>query len=510
MSGLSRVEILGGGPAGLYAAILLRRRLPQVQVRLTEQNPVGATFGFGVVFSDQALEFLRVDDPDIFDLLTPQMERWRNMTLNHPRGQVTLDGVGFAAIGRLELIEILRKHAKSLDIDMRFLHPVSSLDELDADLVIGADGLNSLVRRTFEDQFAPTMDCFSNHFAWFGTNRSFDTLTQTFVKTEQGAFNAHHYRYAPERSTFIVECDHATFETYGFGEMSEDRSASICESIFSDVLGGAALATNKSMWRQFFRLWCENWVAGRHVLLGDAAHTAHFSIGSGTRLAMEDAIALVRALVEHPDVDKALATYQAQRQPIARKIVNAANTSATWYEGFASKMDLAPLDFAFDYITRSGRVDMGRLRAMAPGFMARYEADKANAGTATSIVDPVGDDTPGASEIGFDKRAFPNCSDILWKNLGEKSAQACADRSGGGHDLCRTRARGSALGQCFQARRPQTGESASFFSGRYTGVSGCVLRCGARRLRSGAPERTDATGFAELLPEGLRCADRAV
>ena len=347
MSRLSSVEILGGGPAGLYAAILLRRLLPAVRVRVTEQNPVGATFGFGVVFSDQALEFLKADDPDIYQLVTPDMERWRNMTLNHPQGQVTLDGVGFSAIGRLELIEILRKHAMSLGIDMRFSHPVSSLDDLDADVVIGADGLNSLVRRTFEDQFAPTVEYFSNHFAWFGTHRAFDTLTQTFVTTGQGALNAHHYRFARDCSTFIVECDHATFEAYGFGAMSEEQDARVCESIFADVLAGAPLITNNSMWRQFPRLWCKNWVAGRHVLLGDAAHTAHFSIGSGTRLAMEDAIALVHALVEHADVDDALAAYQARRQPITKKIVDAANTSAAWYEGFAAKMELAPLDFAF-------------------------------------------------------------------------------------------------------------------------------------------------------------------
>lgn len=416
MSLLSRVEILGGGPAGLYTAILLRRRLPRVSVRVTEQNPVGATFGFGVVFSDQALDFLKADDPDIHALVAPQMERWHNMTLNHPRGQVTIDGVGFSAIGRLQLIDLLRQHAQSLGVELRFSHPVATLNELDADLIVGADGLNSLVRRTLENQFSPTVEYFSNHFAWFGTNRSFDTLTQTFLTTELGTLNAHHYRYAPDRSTFIVECDRATFDAYQFGSSSEEASARVCESIFSEVLEGAALVTNKSMWRQFPRLWCSNWVAGRHVLLGDAAHTAHFSIGSGTRLAMEDAIALVHALVEYADVDEALAAYQAKRQPIANKIVDAANTSATWYERFATKMELAPLDFAFDYITRSGRVDMQRLRSMAPGFMARYEANKANAGS-SDIVDPLGENTPGAMEIGFDKAAFANCSAVLWDNL---------------------------------------------------------------------------------------------
>jgi benzoate-CoA ligase family protein len=415
MANLSSVEILGGGPAGLYTAILVRKFLPHVRVRVTEQNPEGATFGFGVVFSDQALDFLKADDPETHDLVIPLMERWRNMTLNLPGGRVVLDGVGFSAIGRLELIEILRKRAAASGVEMRFSHTVSSLDELQADLIVGADGLNSLVRRSFESQFGPEIDHFSNHFAWFGADRPFDTLTQTFVETGKGSLNAHHYRFAPTRSTFIVECDDATFRGHGFGGMDEIESARVCEKIFADVLDGASLITNKSMWRQFPRLWCKNWVAGRHVLLGDAVHTAHFSIGSGTRLAMEDAISLVRSLVAHEDVDHALAAYQAARQPIAKKIVDAANTSAKWYDGFAAKMSTPAIDFAFDYMTRSGRVDMDRLRQIAPEFMARYDAEKrADTGVLT---DPVGADAPGAVEISFDKQNHPNCSSILWDNL---------------------------------------------------------------------------------------------
>lgn len=373
MRSVSSVDILGGGPSGLYTAILLRRLMPHVRVRLYEQNPQGATFGFGVVFSDQALDFLKADDPDIHKLVTPHMERWRNMTLNLPQGQVELDGVGFTAIGRLELIEILRKRAEALGVGMHFRHQIESLEQLDADLIVGADGLNSLVRRSFEDQFQPAIEHFQNHFAWFGTERPFNTLTQSFVKTGKGALNAHHYRFAPNRSTFIVECDAPTFANYGFSKLSDIESAKICQEIFADVLDGTPLIINKSNWRQFPKLWCRNWVAGKHVLLGDAAHTAHFSIGSGTRLALEDAIALVRALAAHDSRDTALAAYQANRLPIAKKIVDAANASANWYEGFAKKLELPPLDFAFDYLTRSGRLDMARLRQIAPVFMARYE-----------------------------------------------------------------------------------------------------------------------------------------
>ena len=367
------VDILGGGPAGLYTAILLRRKCPDLRVRVTEQNPLGATFGFGVVFSDQALEFLNADDPETHDAIVPEMERWRNMTLNLPHGKVVLDGIGFTAIGRLHLIELLRHRAEDLGVELRFDHHIDSLDELDGDLIVGADGLNSLVRQSDPDGFQPSLDYLSNHFAWFGTPRPFDTLTQSFVETDKGAFNAHHYRFAPDMSTFIVECTDEVFARYGFADMDEETSARVCAEIFADTLEGAPLVTNKSMWRQFPRLWCKTWVSGNKVLLGDAAHTAHFCIGSGTRLAMEDAIALVNALAEHKDIAAALDAYQALRPPIALKIVNAANTSAKWYETFDRHMALPPLDFAFSYVTRSGRIDMDRLRALSPDFMRQYE-----------------------------------------------------------------------------------------------------------------------------------------
>jgi 2-polyprenyl-6-methoxyphenol hydroxylase-like FAD-dependent oxidoreductase len=372
------IEILGAGPAGLYTAILLRKMLPDARVRVTEQNPEGATFGFGVVFSDQALGFLKADDPETHDLIVPHMERWQNMTLNLPAGQVVLDGVGFTSIGRLELIEILKARALALGVPIRFNTRVEKLDDLQADLVIGADGLNSLVRQTLGPVFAPRMDQFSNHFAWFGATVPFDTLTQTFIATDHGAMNAHHYRYAPGRSTFIVECDDATYAAHGFARMTETESAAYCSGLFKDVLRGTALVTNKSNWRQFPKLWCENWVAGNCVLIGDAVHTAHFSIGSGTRLALEDALALVHALKDHGSVPAALEAFQAARPPIARKIVDAANTSATWYETFAAKMQLPPMEFAYDYLMRSGRLTRDRLRQLAPKFVADFETYEAS------------------------------------------------------------------------------------------------------------------------------------
>jgi 2-polyprenyl-6-methoxyphenol hydroxylase-like FAD-dependent oxidoreductase len=373
-----RIAILGAGPAGLYLSYLLKRRRPDAHVTVIEQNPANATFGFGVVFSDRALEFLRADDPETCDAITPQMETWNDITLAIKNERIVIDGIGFAAIGRLKLLQLLQERARAVGVTLQFDRAIKSLDELpDADLIVGADGLNSLVRKTFADDFKPTISLLNNHFAWFGTSKVFDTLTQTFRHTPIGDFNAHHYRYAPGRSTFIVEVDETTFARAGFERMDEGDARSLCEKVFADALGGARLISNNSIWRRFPQLHNAHWHHGRHVILGDAAHTAHFSIGSGTRLAMEDAIALERALHESgDDVVKALPAYEAARRPVVEKIVQGANTSAAWYEDFAAHMELTPHDFAMSYIQRSGRVDLERLRKISPQFVATYEAEQ--------------------------------------------------------------------------------------------------------------------------------------
>jgi len=251
------------------------------------------------------------------------------------------------------------------------------VDELGGyDLIVAADGLNSLVRRAFEGDFGTSLSTSANKFAWYGTTKRFETLSQTFVKTGLGTFNAHHYRYSPEMSTFLVECDPATWQAYGFADKTIEQSQAICEQVFADTLDGHPLVSNKSVWRNFPWIWNERWSFQNMVLIGDALHTAHFSIGSGTRLAIEDAIALAKALEAEADIPAALARYQAERQPIVKKLVTAARTSADWYETFPEHMQLGLMDFAYSYITRSGRIDDARLRAMSPRFMARYEASR--------------------------------------------------------------------------------------------------------------------------------------
>ncbi|MBX6327174.1 MAG: FAD-dependent monooxygenase [Pseudolabrys sp.] len=373
-----RIVILGAGPAGLYLAYLIKRREPTVAVIVIEQNPADATFGFGVVFSDRALDFLREEDEATYAAIVPYMESWNDMTLCLRGERIVIDGIGFAAISRLKLLQILQAQAHSVGVVPLYGRPVKRVDELPAhDLLVGADGVNSLVRRTYADAFGAQVTHLTNRFAWFGTRKRFETLTQTFVETSDGAFNAHHYRYAPDASTFIVETDATTFARVGFAAMSEAEARRTCERIFAATLDGHGLISNNSIWRRFPIVRNKQWSHGRCVLVGDALHTAHFSIGSGTRLAMEDAIALDKALAAHAgDIPTALAAYEAARRPVLEKLVAGANGSANWYERFAQHMKLAPAEFAMSYITRSGRVDLDRLRRLSPRFVARYELDR--------------------------------------------------------------------------------------------------------------------------------------
>lgn len=371
-----RIAVVGAGPAGLLFSLLVKRRFPAWRVEVFEQNAPDATFGFGVVFSQGALAFLERDAPELHRQLVGHMESWPMQRVVHRGERVDIDGNGFSAIARLSLNELLQGFCLEAGVKIDWGRTVASLEQLGAaDLIVGADGVNSLVRRALESEFAPQLRWLTNKFAWYGTAQRFDCLTLTFRANADGAFVAHHYRYSPQMSTFIVECDAGTWRRAGLDRTTDAESRAYCERVFAEDLEGHALVSNKSIWRQFPLLGNRNWSAGRAVLIGDALRTVHFSIGSGTRLAFEDAIALDRAFGEAgSDVPAALAAFERERRPVVEKLLAAANASSYWYEDFPAKMALAPWQLAYDYMTRSGRMSDERLAELAPCFMARVRA----------------------------------------------------------------------------------------------------------------------------------------
>ena len=378
-----RIEVVGGGPAGLWFAFLAKTRRPAWAVRVHEQNPATATYGFGVVLSDAGRDRVRAAAPAAFDRLSARMERWANLTIVHRDKAVPIDGNGFSSVGRLDLLRSLHGLCRQAGVSLRFDAPVASLAELraDADLVVGADGINSRTRAALEAGFRPRTEILGNRYAWYGTRQVFDTLTLTFRSNADGAFVAHHYRYAPDMSTFIVECDAATWERSGLGGLDDAAARRYCEAVFAPDLGGHPLVSNRSEWRRFPVLACERWRHENVVLIGDALRSVHFSIGSGTRLAMEDAGGLAAALDESGGrVAEGLERFEAARRPVVDKLLAGAAGSWVWYERFADRMHLCAHELAYDYMTRSGRMSEERLRAIAPRFVDRVLAARQASG----------------------------------------------------------------------------------------------------------------------------------
>ena len=339
-----RINIVGAGPAGLLFALLIKRRFLEWRIAVLEQNPPDATFGFGVVFSLNALGFLERDVPDLHEQLIARLESWPMQRIVHRDERVDIDGNGFSAIGRLELNQFLQELCAKAGVQIDYHRVIAALDEVkDCDLLVGADGANSFVRRALEHEFAPHLEWLTNRFAWYGTQQLFECLSLTFRANADGSFVAHHYRHSQEMSTFVVECDAATWRRAGLDRMTDQESRVYCERVFEPDLNGHPLMSNKSIWRQFPLLTTGRWYAGNVILIGDALRTVHFSIGSGTRLAFEDAIALDRAFGEAgADVPGALAVFERERRPIVEKIVAAANASSFWYERLPEKMRLQP------------------------------------------------------------------------------------------------------------------------------------------------------------------------
>jgi 2-polyprenyl-6-methoxyphenol hydroxylase-like FAD-dependent oxidoreductase len=372
-----KIRIIGGGPAGLYFAALMKRDDPAHDIAIYERGPRDATWGFGVVFSDRALDFLRADDEAMYRLLSPHMETWPNLTIVHNDTRVPISGNGFAAIGRLQLLSLLHARVEKLGVRIEFGSAIESLAERErfggADLIVGADGASSFVRQENERRFGTTCDWRTNRFIWYGTSRVFDSLCLTFRETEHGVFCAHHYRYSPSMSTFLVEVEEETWKRADFEHMSPEDTIGHCERVFAKDLGGHPILSNNSYWRNYPVVWNERWSFDNVVLVGDALRTAHFSIGSGTRLAMEDAIALCKALREKDSVAEALARFQEQRLPPMKKIWDAANISLRWYERMGERMKLDPVEFAYSYMTRTGRVNHAEVRRRDPALADAYE-----------------------------------------------------------------------------------------------------------------------------------------
>jgi 2-polyprenyl-6-methoxyphenol hydroxylase-like FAD-dependent oxidoreductase len=380
-----KIAVVGAGPAGLFFSLLLKKKRPAWEVTVFEQNPRDATFGFGVVFSRGALEFLARDEPAMHARLAAAMESWPMQRIVHRGVAVDIDGNGFSAIGRLALLQILQEECERAGVRLVFNETVPSLAKFEGcDLVVGADGLNSIVRKENEQAFRPKVELLTNKFVWYGTTRVFDCLTLTFRESEHGAFVAHHYRYSPKMSTFLVECDAATWKRAGLDRMKDMESRAYCAGVFAADLGGHALVSNKSVWRNFPLLRNENWVVENKVLIGDALRTGHFSIGSGTRLAFDDAIALARAFDSFSSIEKSLEEFEKSRRPVVEKIVAAANKSSYWYERFPEKMALEPWQLAYDYMTRSGRMTDERLKAEAPRFFELVKGRASRSGTGSA------------------------------------------------------------------------------------------------------------------------------
>lgn len=370
-----RIGIVGGGPAGLYLALLTKKQDPTHDIIVIEQNPAGATYGWGVVFSDRALSYLAVSDPGSYHDIESRLQTWDDQAIVHQGQRVRIDGLGFSGIARIDLLRILQAHCRRSGVRLQFETRLADLTPLQGrDLIVGADGINSLVRETYRGEFQPSVETLTNKYVWYGTNQVFDCLTLTFRENRHGVFVAHHYRYSETGSTFIVECDADTWAKAGLADKSEDESRRYCEEVFSDDLGGHPLLLNKSQWLNFKVVTTRRWSHDNIVLLGDALRTVHFSIGSGTRMALEDAIALAQALGAHRQVRAALDEFERARRPTVERFLQVAAHSFLWYEQMRGKLRLDPLSFAYDYMMRSGTISHERLRERSPKFAAAQEA----------------------------------------------------------------------------------------------------------------------------------------
>ena len=370
-----RILIVGGGPAGLYFGLLMKQRDPSHAITILERDGPDDTFGWGIVFSDQTFDYLRENDGASYAAITAACQKWDNVDIVHRGQRITVRGNRFSGIARLRFLQILHRRCLDLGVDLRFNHAVTDVDALGpADLLVGADGANSLVRRARADVFVPSVGQGRNKYIWLGTTRLFHGLTLTFVEHPAGLFIAHSYKFDGSRSTFIVECSEQTWRAAGLDSMTEGDTCRLLESVFVEHLDGQRLLTNDFVrWLNFPLIRNAHWHGERVVLLGDSLHTAHFSIGSGTRLALEDAIALAGAFESEPDVRLALPLFERIRRPKVEQTQLAAQESLRWFEEAGNYLHLDPLPFAAEAMTRSKKLDYEKLRQRDPAFVAELE-----------------------------------------------------------------------------------------------------------------------------------------
>jgi anthraniloyl-CoA monooxygenase len=365
-----KIHCIGGGPGGLYTAILLKKLDPKSEITIWERNAPDDTFGWGVVFSDRTQDHLRNADAESHEAITRTFATWDDIDVHYRGGVYRSSGHGFCGLSRKRMLLILKTRAEELGVRIHYETEVDDVDRYrDCDLLVAADGINSRIRDKYADFFGPELDWRPNRFAWLGTKQQLDAFTFSFRENEHGLFMLHAYQFEPETSTFIVETDADTFEKSGLAVDDEPATIAYCERVFAEELGGHPLMPNKTTWRQFSTVKNRVWHHENMVLVGDAAHTAHFSIGSGTKLAMEDAIALSEAFARHDDVTTALATYEAERRPGVDSLQRAAQSSLEWFENAKRYVGMQPKRFVFSLLTRSMRITHDNLALRDPAYV---------------------------------------------------------------------------------------------------------------------------------------------
>ena len=373
-----KINIIGGGPAGMYFAILMKKADASHQITVYERNGPDDTFGWGVVFSGKTLTNLRAADEESHAEITRSFAAWDNVDVVHRGEKISIHGNSFSGISRLGLLKILQGRCEQLGIELLFRTEINDLESLraDCDLLLAADGVNSTARKQYAAEFGPSLDVRPNRYIWYGTHKLFHGLTLTFRENE-GVFAAHSYKFNQTTSTFIIECDPETWDSAGFAAMNDEETRRYLEKVFAEDLANQPLLSNNSKWLNFLLVKNARWSFENVVLLGDALHTAHFSIGSGTKLALEDAIALFDCFRKNLSVRAALEEFEATRKPVIEAYQAAARDSMRWFENARDYMHLTPIELAYSLMTRSGRVDQEDLKRRDPEFIARYEAETA-------------------------------------------------------------------------------------------------------------------------------------